>query len=163
MIFGPAAKRGSAVYLRASTPEDVDSLYGIWQRSVGATHDFVSAADIAAIAVVVREQYLPSAAFTLACNVDDRILAFMGMSGSEIDSLFVDADMRGQRVGRALIEKARGLSPFGLTVEVNEQNLQAVGFYERMDFRVIGRTPLDHQGRPYPLLQMTWAPDDPTR
>lgn len=151
--------RGSAVHLRASAPEDAERLYGIWQRSVGATHGFVSDADLAAIAVVVREQYLPSAAFTLACNDDGRILAFMGMSGSEIDSLFVDADVRGRGVGRALIEEARGLSPSGLTVEVNEQNLQAAKFYDRMGFRVIGRTPLDHQGRPYPLLQLKWTPD----
>ena len=144
--------------LRASTADDVDALYGIWQRSVAATHDFVSEEDLAAIASLVRDKYLPAASFTLACNDDGRILAFMGMSGSEIDSLFVDAGARGSGVGKALIEFARGRFPDGLVVEVNEQNGQAVGFYEKMSFRVVGRTPLDHQGRPYPLLKMTWAP-----
>ena len=111
--------------LRASTAADVEPLYGIWERSVAATHDFVSAADLADIAKLVRHQYLPKAVFTVACDEDGRVLAFMGMSGGEIDSLFVDADARGTGVGRALIEHARRMSPEGLTVEVNEQNAQA--------------------------------------
>lgn len=38
-------------------------------------------------------------------------------------------------------------------VDVNEQNEQAVGFYKRMGFTVIGRTGMDGLGKPYPLLQ----------
>jgi len=144
------------VRLRASTAADVEPLYGIWERSVAATHDFVSAADLAEIAKLVRHQYLPKAVFTVACDEDDRVLAFMGMSCGEIDSLFVDADARGTGVGRALIEYARRVSPERLTVEVNEQNAQAAGFYARMGFKTVGRKPLDHQGRPYPLLQLEW-------
>lgn len=144
--------------LRESTAADIEQVFGVWQRSVAATHDFVSADDLAAIAALVRDQYLPNASFTLAVDADDRVLAFMGMSGNEIDSLFVDSSARGTGVGRVLIEHARELRPEGLTVEVNEQNRQAVGFYQRMDFEVTGRTPLDHQGRPYPLLKMAWNP-----
>ncbi len=149
--------------LRASTPDDVDAAFGVWQRSVTATHDFVEAADLVEIAGLVRDQYLPYAGLTLACDDDDRVLAFIGMSGDMIDALFVDADARRSGVGRALIEHARERFPRGLRVEVNEQNLQAVGFYERLGFRITGRTPLDHQGRPYPLLQMAWSPagDEP--
>ena len=38
---------------------------------------------------------------------------------------------------------------------VNEQNPLAKGFYEHMGFRVYGRTDLDEQGNPYPLLYMS--------
>ena len=82
----------------------------------------------------------------------------MGMTGNEIDALFVDADARGTGVGRVLIEHARSLYPDGLIVDVNEQNTQAVGFYERMGFRVSGSSPVDHEGRPYPLLHLGWSP-----
>ena len=82
----------------------------------------------------------------------------MGMSGGEIDSLFVDADARGTGVGRALIEYARQVSPERLTVEVNKQNAKAAGFYTRMGFKTVGRKPRDPQGRPYPLLQLEWKP-----
>ena len=44
-------------------------------------------------------------------------------------------------------------------VSVNEQNRQAVGFYERMGFVVLRRTPTDEDGRPYPLLYMGLSPD----
>jgi len=43
-----------------------------------------------------------------------------------------------------------------LRTTVNEQNRLAVGFYERMGFRVSGRSPDDGSGRPYPLLHMIW-------
>ena len=39
-------------------------------------------------------------------------------------------------------------------VDVNEQNPDAVGFYECSGFAVIGRSPLDGQGKPYPILHM---------
>ena len=39
-------------------------------------------------------------------------------------------------------------------VDVNEQNPQAAGFYERMGFRTAGRDAADPSGRPYPILHM---------
>ena len=39
-------------------------------------------------------------------------------------------------------------------VTVNEQNPQAVGFYEHMGFAAYKRTDLDKHGNPYPLLYM---------
>jgi putative acetyltransferase len=42
-------------------------------------------------------------------------------------------------------------------VDVNEQNEQALGFYRHLGFEVVGRSPLDGQGKPYPLLHMTLA------
>lgn len=37
---------------------------------------------------------------------------------------------------------------------VNEQNPQAVGFYEHMGFETYKRTDCDEEGNPYPLLYM---------
>ena len=42
-------------------------------------------------------------------------------------------------------------------VSVNEQNPQAVGFYEHLGFRTYRRTDRDEQGRPYPILYMRRA------
>lgn len=39
-----------------------------------------------------------------------------------------------------------------LKVDVNEQNPQAEGFYEKMGYRQIGGSDLDGMGKPYPLL-----------
>lgn len=41
-----------------------------------------------------------------------------------------------------------------ITIDVNEQNIQAVGFYEHIGFERIGSSPTDNQGRSYPLIHM---------
>ena len=53
-----------------------------------------------------------------------------------------------------LVEHARAVKGTGLRVDVNEQNPEAVKFYEAMGFVVAERSPLDDQGRPFPLLRM---------
>ena len=39
-------------------------------------------------------------------------------------------------------------------LDVNEQNPQALGFYFRQGFEVVGRSEQDGMGQPYPLLHM---------
>lgn len=59
-------------------------------------------------------------------------------------------------MGRLLVADA--IHRLGATrVDVNEQNEQALGFYRRLGFEVVGRSALDGQGRPYPLLHMSIA------
>lgn len=45
-------------------------------------------------------------------------------------------------------------SRFPTQFPVNEQNPQAVGFYEHLGFVTYKRTVLDEEGNPYPLLYM---------
>ena len=40
------------------------------------------------------------------------------------------------------------------SVDVNEQNPQAVGFYLRMGFAVVGRSETDDADRPFPILHL---------
>ena len=139
--------------IRKATPADADRLFEVWQTSVDATHDFVTAEDMAEIAKLVREDYLPVADLDLIEDANGTVLAFMGMTGAEIDSLFVHADARGNGVGRVLVDLAMRRFPIVVT-EVNEQNTQGVGFWHYMGFRQIGRSDTDGQGRPYPLLRL---------
>jgi putative acetyltransferase len=39
-------------------------------------------------------------------------------------------------------------------VDVNEDNPQAVGFYEKFGFTTYKRSELDASGKPYPILHM---------
>ena len=141
--------------LRTSTSADTDILFDIWHRAVLATHDFVSKADLDIFTRVVREDYLPSVELLVAVDASDRPLGFMGMTDANIDSLFIDPDRHGQGLGRMLVESAQARFA-GLTVDVNEQNEQAVGFYRRLGFRVLSRSPVDDTGKPYPLLTLGW-------
>ncbi|WP_367275724.1 GNAT family N-acetyltransferase [uncultured Cedecea sp.] len=48
-------------------------------------------------------------------------------------------------------------------VDVNEQNPQAVGFYLHMGFESVGRSELDGEGNPFPLLHLRLCQRDYTR
>ncbi|WP_252275499.1 acetyltransferase [Pseudomonas subflava] len=139
--------------IRPSTPSDAPRLYEIWRGAVEATHHFLSAEHLELIAFQVKHQYLPEAGFQVVVDASDRPLAFMGMTGFTIDSLFVDPAFHGKGIGRLLIELARR-SHHTLYLDVNEQNPGARTFYERMGFRIVGRSEFDGEGRPYPLLHL---------
>ena len=141
------------IRIRKATAADVPRLFDVWETAVTATHEFVSSPDKVEIAKLVRDEYLPNADLDLAVDENDVALAFMGMSGNEIDSLFVHADARGKGVGRLLCELAFSRGGV-IRTEVNEQNTQGVGFWQRMGFRIVERLPLDRQGRAYPILVM---------
>jgi putative acetyltransferase len=134
-------------------PGDVPRLVEVWEASVRATHDFLSEADIQFFRPSVRDELY--GALTLACvrDADGRLAGFVGVADDNVHALFIHPDVRGRGVGRALLEHA--IMTLGATrVDVNEQNGQAVGFYERMGFEVESRSELDGTGKPFPLLHM---------
>ena len=139
--------------LRA-TPTDSEVLLDIWLRSVRATHTFVSEEDIRSMTPQVRD-YLASSEpeFWVLRDDSGAIMGFMGMSGSKMESLFLAPEFQRRGAGRRLVRHAQALHG-ELTVDVNEQNAAARGFYEACGFVVEERSELDDQGRPYPLLHM---------
>ena len=140
--------------IRRAISTDPEVLLDVWQRSVRATHTFVSEDDIRSMTPQVRD-YLASSEpeFWVLCDDSGVIRGFMGMSGSKIDSLFLAPEFQRRGAGGRLIEHAQALLA-ELTVDVNEQNVAARGFYEACWFVVDGRSELDEQGRPYPRLHM---------
>ncbi|HBR1483112.1 TPA: acetyltransferase [Klebsiella pneumoniae] len=142
------------INIRRSRPDEGDKLTAIWCRSVDATHDFLTKAYRKELEEMVRA-FLPEAPLWVAVNTEDQPIAFMLLTGDHMDALFVDPDVRGCGVGKLLIEYALSLTP-KLTTNVNEQNEQAVGFYQKMGFRVTGRSETDDLGQPYPLLNLMY-------
>ncbi|MDF3981636.1 acetyltransferase [Luteibacter sp. PPL201] len=142
--------------IRLSRPDDGDRVVAIWRAAVDATHDFLTPDDRLAIDAMVCG-FLPQATLWLAVDAQDRPLAFMLIDDGHMEALFVDPVYRGQGLGATLVRHGLTLHP-RMTTDVNEQNAQAVGFYERMGFVRTGRSPLDGQGRPYPLIHLAYAP-----
>ena len=84
------------------------------------------------------------------------ITGFLGISEEKIEMLFIHPDKRGQGIGRLLNKFAvEQLQTY--KVDVNEQNEQAVSFYKKMGYKVVGRTEVDGLGKPFPILQMEYA------
>jgi putative acetyltransferase len=130
----------------------IERLTQVWESSVRATHTFLSEGDI----VEIRD-YVPMAlqgvAHLVVANDDDVAVAFMGVENQRLEMLFVADDMRGGGIGRRLLEF--GIANYDICeVTVNEQNPQAVAFYEHLGFKAYRRSECDEQGRPFPLLYM---------
>jgi putative acetyltransferase len=99
--------------------------------------------------------------FWVLCDDSGVIRGFLGMSGSKMDSLFLAPEFQRRGAGRRLVLHAHALHG-ELTVDVNEQNVAARGFYEACGFVVAGRSEWDDQGRPYPLVHLRLAtPNQP--
>jgi putative acetyltransferase len=135
--------------------EDHPEIIAVWEASVRATHHFLREEDIVYYRGMMAKQYLDMVSLYCA-NADGHIIGFMGLSGSAIEMLFIDPKARGQGVGKYLLRYA--VEEMGAdTVDVNEQNEQAAGFYKKMGFVATGWSEFDGAGKPYPLLHMKLA------
>ena len=134
------------------TPELIEELVDVWERSVRATHVFLFEQEILEIKPFVPQAIEGVDALVVA-ERDGAPVGFMGVQDRRLEMLFLDPAVRGRGIGRRLLEHGiKRLCVAELTV--NEQNPQAVGFYEHMGFSTYRRTELDEEGRPYPLLYM---------
>ena len=133
----------------------VAALADVWERSMRATHDFLLPGEVERLRAVVPDA-LEGVPRLLVAEEAGTPVGFLGADGDFVEMLFVDPGWRGRGVGRVLMSRAT--EALGAReVSVNEQNPQAVGFYEHLGFSVYRRTPVDDDGRPYPLLYMRLA------
>lgn len=129
-------------------------LIEIWEASVRATHDFLVEDDIQALRPLILEQYFDAVDLRCAKNTHGEIQGFCGVHDGNIEMLFIAPEARGKGIGSLLV--AYAIKSQGATkIDVNEQNGQALGFYQHIGFSVIGRSPVDGQGKPYPLLHLS--------
>ncbi|WP_312920473.1 acetyltransferase [Stutzerimonas nitrititolerans] len=140
--------------IRQATNADHPLLLNIWQRSVRATHHFLQESDIQELLPQLRDNYLPAVELWVAVDTEDSPLGFIGLNENHVEMLFIEPDLRGKGIGRALLDHARS-SRQQMSVDVNEQNPEAVGFYLHYGFVQTGRSPLDGEGRPFPLLHLS--------
>jgi putative acetyltransferase len=142
------------INMEVGTPIDYPTLLKVWESSIRATHDFLEEQDIQALRPLILHTYLPNLTITLARrSYDHSIVGFTGVSKNRIEMLFVDADQRGKGIGKLLLLQAtheQGADE----LDVNEQNLLAITFYKKHGFETVGRSEVDGQGMPYPLLHM---------
>jgi putative acetyltransferase len=135
---------------------DFDTFLDVWEASIRATHDFISEDNIQFFKPLVRNEALPS--LELRCVRDGHLpVGFIGVSNGKVEMLFIHPHYFGKGIGKRLLEYA--LQHLSATeLDVNEQNPNAIGFYKKMGFVVVGRSELDSTGKPFPILHMKFNP-----
>ncbi|MEZ7195693.1 acetyltransferase [Pseudodesulfovibrio karagichevae] len=142
------------MHIEAAHTADYAELLSVWETSVRATHDFLAEEDILALRPLILDQYFDAVELHCVRDETGKILGFCGVADGNLEMLFIAPDSRGRGIGTALCRHA--VDRLGvIRVDVNEQNPQALGFYEHFGFKVVGRSPLDGQGNPFPLLHLT--------
>lgn len=77
----------------------------------------------------------------------------MGFYETTLEMLFVDNQYRGKGIGKELVTYA--IQRLGINkVDVNEQNIQAVGFYQHIGFNITGKDDRYGEGKAYPILHI---------
>lgn len=141
------------IEVKERKPLLVDQLTEVWEKSVKATHLFLSDAEIADIKKYVLQALNSISHLIVAENDSQCPVAFMGVEQQKLEMLFITPGERGNGLGKRLIQY--GIDNYSIKeLAVNEQNPLAKGFYEHMGFQVYKRTDHDEQGNPYPLLYM---------
>ena len=128
-------------------------LLAIWEQSVRATHTFLSEEEILQIKPYVPQALTGVTHLFVAMQEDGTPIGFMGVDSGKLEMLFLVPALRRQGFGRKLVQK--GITEYGVSeVTVNEQNPEAIKFYEAMGFRTYKHSECDDQGGPYPLYYM---------
>ncbi|KAA5544894.1 GNAT family N-acetyltransferase [Adhaeribacter rhizoryzae] len=139
--------------VESAQAKDYDEMVNIWEASVRATHLFLKEEDILYFKPLIRNQYLKAVTLYCVRNEKGFIEGFIGISEDKIEMLFINPAVQGKGIGKLLTQFA--INNLGVSkVDVNEQNHQAVGFYQHLGFKVINRSALDSLGKPYPILSM---------
>lgn len=134
------------------TDKDREQILNIWEKSVLATHDFLNPNDFEEIKQLVQTFNFND--FEVYClKQNEAILGFIGIAERKIEMLFFSPEYIGKGLGSKLTEFAFSELKAD-KVDVNEQNTNAVKFYEKLGFKTYERTAKDDQGKEYPLLRM---------
>ncbi len=126
----------------------------IWEASVRATHHFLSEEDISFYKPIILKYALPATdLYGIVRN--NEICGFMGVSENKVEMLFLKPDKRGMGLGRRLLELAlTKLKTY--KIDVNEENPDALGFYQHLGYKVVSRDEFDGNGRPHPILHLEY-------
>lgn len=146
----------AAFTIKPVTESEYPRLLEVWESSVRATHHFLIEEDIQLFKKWIPLHYLKAVELSGIRDEKGRLHGFSGVAGQNLEMLFIHADMRGKGLGKQLMMHA--IQTYRIDkVDVNEENPEAIGFYEHFGFKVIGRSELDASGKPYPILHMERA------
>ncbi len=128
-------------------------LLEVWESAVKATHDFLIEEDFNFFKSQIPLVYLPQLSI-FSYTLNNEIVGFMGIDGNKLEMLFIHNSYRGKGIGKSLLKYAIDILKIE-KVDVNEQNIRAIGFYNKFGFKKIGLSKFDTTGKSYPINHMS--------
>ena len=146
--------------IRPFQDQDEAAVIGVWHRSGRAAYRFLptwQALTPERAGEIFREVIRPR------CNIwvgtrHQHVVAFLAMTGSYIDRMFVDPAEWRNGWGTRLVLFAKTLNPSGLELHTHEENRAARQLYEKYGFRAVkfGVSPPPESA---PDVEYHWRPD----
>ena len=132
--------------IRPYRASDLSALLDVWYRASRLAHPFLEEEFLREESGRIETVYLPEAdtwIYVHAANV----AGFVALIGNEIGGLFVDPELHGRGIGRALVDHTLTIQP-ELELDVFEANTIGRRFYDRYGFEIIGRHTHEETGNP---------------
>jgi putative acetyltransferase len=141
--------------LRPYRAEDENATIDLWLRTWQLAYPSIDfAARVAWWRERWRNELVPNAAIIVAEQAQE-LIGFVTIDGSGyLDQLVVSPEHWGSKLATTLVDEAKRLSPAGVTLKVNADNVRAIRFYERNGFAHAGEDV--NPGSKRPVLKMAW-------
>lgn len=145
----------STCELRPYRPADEDAAIALWLATWQKAYpDIDFAARVGWWRERWRRELVPHASILVA-EQSGALLGFVTIDpAGYLDQLVVAPDHWGSALATTLLDRAKQLSPGGITLLVNADNARAIRFYRRHGFAHAGEDVNPTSGRP--VLKMIW-------
>lgn len=146
------------VVLRPYTPADEEAAIELWRRTWQQHYPHV---DFAKRVDWWRERWRNELVPTATISVMEsggQVAGFVTVDPKTgyLDQIVVAPEAWGSDIASMLMDEARRISPSGLDLKVNADNLRAIRFYEKQGFVDAGETVNETSGAP--VRMMRWRP-----
>lgn len=140
--------------IRKATSQDTDKIMQIWLASSIKAHHFINEDFWKGRISEVRDVYLPQAE-TFIFEDKRQVKGFISVIlDNFIGALFIDTDFQHQGIGGKLLDYVRQ-NRANLTLKIYAQNLPALRFYQKNDFKIVAEKKDEHSGADELIL--SWA------
>lgn len=133
------------------TQNDYKLILKIWEKSVKATHHFLSVEDFNFYKKIIPEN-LDYVNLYLWVD-DDKVIGFSGINNDELVMLFLDPEFIGKGYGSKILLNLVETENIK-RMDVNTQNEHAKKFYLDHGFEIDSESKIDGFGKPYPIAHL---------
>jgi putative acetyltransferase len=147
------------IRLRPYAAADEDAAIELWRRTWQKTYpDLDFNARLAWWRERWRNSLVPNTTIVVAEEENGAMLGLVTVDARNryLDQVVVVPEAWGSGVAQELLAEAKRISPSGLDIFVNQDNLRAIRFYEKHGFALAGEDVNPMSGRP--VNKMIWRP-----